>query len=442
MKTPGRARFARIVSTCAIILIPAAATAQEILNRIVAIVENEAITELELRQNIARTQRMLAQQKREIPDGRTLARQVLQQMVVQQLQLQEAKKRNVVIDEITLDRAIETIAKRQNLSLSDFERSFENSAESYSGFRQNVRDQLTIQKLIQNQVINQIKFSEQEIEDELAANEAGQPTTEQHRFAQIRIDPKSSGATVVAKQRLLTIRKKLQGKSVSSFGELQRHFSRLWKAAEAKDGATDLTYRLKDLGWRYTQELPAVLRRRIDSLQRNNVSPMISGKNRLYLFQRLESRGGQTIMQRQYQVRHILIPVDLIDDDDTVRRRLTAIKRRLENGADFAKLACAYSHDPLSSTRGGSLGWTNLQGLEPGFAEAAIRAYDTGTIVGPFKTTYGWHILEVTDGRERNVADDTLRQQAIAKIKQGKSEENIRVWLLGLREKSHVEIRI
>ena len=131
-----------------------------------------------------------------------------------------------------------------------------------------------------------------------------------------------------------------------------------------------------------------------------------------------------------------------VDRDDRVRRKLTAIKHKLENGADFARFACAYSRDPLSSTRGGDLGWSNLQQYAPEFAAAAKQSYSTGAIVGPFKTTHGWHILEVTDSKEQNVADDALRQKAVEKIKRRKSEESIRLWLLGLREKSHIEVRI
>ena len=442
MKAASHTKLACAMTLCAAIAPITVAEAQRPLNRIVATVENEAITELELAQGIERAARMLNRQNLEVPDRRILAQQVLQQMIVRQLQLQEAKKHNIAIDEVALDRAIEAMAESKNLSLDAFEQSFRGRGEDYQTFRHNLRDDLTIRSLIQREVIDRIQVSEKEIKDELASNGI-EGTGGEHRFAQIRVVPDSPDVAEAAKKRLLQIRRQLRGKSFSSFDAFAKRFSRLWKAASEKDAAADLAYRIKDLRWRRTEELPQPVSRRIDSLRSDNVSPIVSSGNSLYLFQRLASRGdGQVLMQRQYRVRHILIPTTLVDGDDKIRKRLIAIKRKLEDGADFAKLACAYSHDPLSSAQGGDLGWSDLQGFVPEFAEAARRAYATGDLVGPFKTAYGWHILEVTGSREENVANDTLRQQAIAKIRQRKSQESVRLWLLGLRGKSRVEVRI
>lgn len=426
----------------AMVALPVAA--QKALNRIVAVVEDEAITELELSQNISRAARMLKQQKRELPDERTLAGQVLQQMIMRQLQLQEAKKHNIVIDEIALDRAVTDIAGRQGLTLADFERMFaDNPDESYLEFRQRIRDELTIQRLIQLEVIQQIQASEEEIQAALAASAPGRESARYH-FARIQVVPQSPDAAASAKKHLVRIRRQLieETDSLSSFASLQKRFSQLWQAKAGKDAKEALT-RTRDMGWRYIEELPGPISRRIDSLRSDGFSPVISSKNGLYLFQLLASReSGHTIMERQYRVRHILIPTSPVDNDAQVRRKLAGIKRKLENGADFAEFACAYSHDPLSSIRDGDLGWSNLKAYAPEFAAAARRSYETGDIVGPFKTTFGWHILEVTDSREQSATDDTPRQQAIVKIKKDKTEESIRLWLLGLREKSRIEIRI
>lgn len=442
MKAASRTKLACALALCASVAPIAVAVAQEALNRIVAVIENEAITELELVQSMERTVRTLDQQNREIPDRQTLVRQVLQQMVVRQLQLQEAKNRNITIDEVTLDRTIETMARSKDLSLEAFEQSFRSSGEDYQAFRDNAREGLIIRNLIQREVIDQIKVSEKEIQEEPAPGENGK-TNAEHHFAQIRVAPRSPDQATVARKRLLQIRGQLRGKSFSSFGTFDRHFSRLWKSASAEE-EEDLAYSIEDLRWRRTEDLPRPVSLRIDSLRSDNVSPVISSGGRLYLFQRLASRGDENpaMMQQQYRVRHILMTTSPIDSDDKVRRQLIQIRRKLEEGADFAEFACAYSRDPLSSTQGGDLGWSNLQGFVPEFVEAARRAYATGEPVGPFQTAYGWHLLEVTESREKNVVDETLRQQAIATIRQRKSEESIRLWLLGLQEKSRVEIRI
>ena len=442
MKAASRTKLACAMAVCVSLAPIVAAEERRPLNRIVAVIEDEAITELELAYSIDRAVRMLNQQNLEIPDRRILARQVLQQITIRQLQLQEAKKRNVTTDDLALDRVIEAMAESKDLSLDAFEQSFRNSGEDYQAFRRNAREELTIRSLIQHEVIDQIQVSEKEIEDELASNATGETGAEYH-FVQIRVVPHSPDTEAAAKNRLLRIRKQLHARSFPSLSTFDEQFSRLWEAEAEKDAVTDLTYHVKDLRWRRIEDLPEPVSRRIDSLRSDNVSPVISGGDGLYLFQRLASHNdNQVMMQRQYRVRHILMPTSLIDSDDKVRKQLIAIKRKLEDGADFAKFACTYSRDPLSSTRGGDLGWSDLQGFVPEFVEAARRAYSTGTLVGPFKTEYGWHLLEVTDNREENVADETLRQQAAATIRQRKSEESIRLWLLGLREKSRVEIRI
>ena len=425
------------------ILAPTTTIAEKKLDRIVAIVENEAITERELFKNVLRAKTMLSQQNREMPDERIIAGQVLQQMIIQRLQLQEAKRLGITMDEITLDRAVTDMAKRNNLTLVEFKQKIESNNGSFQELRQHIRNEFLIQRLIQNQVINQIKVSEQEIENILMLDGKQQHETKYH-FAQIWVPPQTSDdALATAKKLLLQVRNKLRDTSFSSLEKLRKRFAQLWKTTLQKNDVKGLRYQIKSLDWRRVESLPKPVRSRIDSLRKMGTSPVISNDKGLYLFQLISSRrNNEEMMQLQYHVRHILIQTNPIDNDAKVQKKLVGIKRKLENGADFRNLACAYSQDPLSSMKGGDLGWADLKNYVPEFAEAVTQARGKGDIVGPFKTTYGWHILEIIDVREQDVADDTLKQQAIAQIKKSKSEESTKLWLLRLRENSRIEIRI
>ncbi len=427
----------------ATILMPASAPAQPMgLDRIVAVVENKTITERQLRQNIRRAKAALAQQNRELPDERTLTAQVLQQMVIQQLQLQEAKRLGIVIDDITLSRAVEEMAKRNNMSLAEFKRQIERDDRSFEEVNRKIRDELTIRQLIQREVINRIEVSEQEIENVLMLDENRRRNAEYH-VVHLRVPPQESAdKSAAARTRLMRVRRQLRNDSFSSLIDLRKRFARLWRAAAA-DGRTQLRYQVKDLDWRRAENLPAPVRRRLKALRDTPTSPVISNRDGLHLFQLLASRSGSPeMMQLQHHVRHILIQTNPIDDDDKVRRKLMKIKRQLQNGADFEDFACRYSQDPLSSMKGGDLGWSSPGNYVPEFAEAVARAHGKGDIVGPFKSSFGWHLLEVLDTREHDIGDDTIHRQAIAEIRKRKSDEETRLWLLKLREERRVEIRI
>ena len=428
---------------CAVVPYYAAAQEKK-LDRIVATVENEAITERQLEKNLSRTRRMLERQNRKMPDERTLVGQVLQQMIILQLQLQEAKRLGISIDDITLDHAVEDMARRNNLNLSELKQQVENSGDDFQDLREQIRNDLTIRQLIQTEVINRIEVSDQEIDGVLMPNEAARAGAEYH-FAHLRVPPQESADVAAAMKNSLTqVHRQMRGDTFFSFRDLRQHFAKLWRTATKENKVKkSIRYQVKDLGWRRTEKLPAPVRRRIDSIHDSHLSPIIANDDGLHLFVLLASRSDSpTMMQQQYRVRHILMQTTPIEDDETIRRKLLKIKRQLKNGADFEALACQHSEDPLSSMRGGELDWASPESYAPAFAEAIKRARGKGDIVGPFKSSFGWHLLEVIDTRERDVGDDTIRGQAIAQIRQRKSGEETRLWLLNLRENRSIEVRL
>lgn len=417
------------------------APAQQPLDRIIAVVENEAITERQLAKNVERARVTLARQNLEEPDERKLAGQVLQQMIIEQLQLQEARRIGINVDDIALDRAITETARRNNLTLAEFKQRVESSGENFQELRERIRKDLILRQLVQQEVIDQIKINEQEIENAVTDG-GGRRFPTEYRFAQIRVPPQASPEALdAAKQRLLRVRRQLRGDPPSSFDGLRRRVAQLWKDA-AREQPQAPRYQVRDLGWRTAEELPSPVRRRIGALHDAGV-PVVSNRDGVHVFQLLASRtDNPEMMQRQYRVRHILMQANPIDDEEKIRRTLLDVKHRLESGGDFQALACEYSQDPLSAMQGGKLGWSSLESYVPEFAEAVRQARGEGDFVGPFKTAFGWHVLEVIGTREQDVGDDTVRRQTIAQIRRSKSEEETRLWLLRLRENRRIDIRI
>ena len=145
-------------------------------------------------------------------------------------------------------------------------------------------------------------------------------------------------------------------------------------------------------------------------------------------------------LETQYHVRHILLQTNPISGDETVQKRLQKIKHIVQKNNNFEALAKQYSKDPGSSFKGGDLGWSNLNSLVPEFKEAALQSAQTNQIVGPFKTSFGWHLVEVIAVREDDLGDRMARNEAVAQIRRSKLEEARTLWLINLRENRHIEI--
>lgn len=419
------------------------------LDRIVAVVENDTITERELRGHAETMRRGLERQGKRPPDGSTLRALALQNLVTQKLQLQEAERLGIAVDELALDRAMEEVAARNDMTPAELLERVEREGGNYAELREQVRNDIILKRLVQREVVDRIEVAEAEVEA-LLAERAGDGSETQYNFAMISVPSTDAAALAAAKgaRRALRIHKPL------TLARLKKLFARAWKTARAagerKDAESEDAgpqaaappYRIKDLGWRAPGRLPRPLDTRAAEMSSGGVSPIVKRAGALRLYHLLATRNRRADMNlRKYRVRHILLQPDLMRDDDDLRRRLFALRRAILQGQSFAELANTLSEDPGSNFKGGELGWITTVGIAPEFAQM-MRETPAGRISRPFKTAFGWHILQIMDTREEDAERDLVRNQAIAELRKRETPQAVQRWLLELRRKRHIDIRI
>ena len=417
----------------------AAPAAGETLDGIAAVVDDEIVTQRELDDAVRRLRRMLRERRTEPPPPKVLAAQALQELIIKKLQLQEAARRGIVVTEPQLDRALEDLAEGNRMTLAELKVQVEKEGGSYAGLREDLRAQMIIAQLRQREVTDKIEVTEQEIRDFLAERNV----EFEYRFARVALArPQTEAGLARARAWFRSLRDRAAGDDFAeAFEEMRRRAAPSEEDAGEQEERFDA--RFKDLGWRYAEELPGPLASRATRMRVGAFSPLIKTAKGLYLFRLVGKRDADQpgAVERQYHARHILMQTNAMDTDAVVRGKLARIKRRLEDGADFSEYARRYSQDPGSSFKGGELGWVSPKSMVPAFAEK-LQSSARDEIVGPFQSAFGWHLLQVSGVREHDVGNETWRRRAVTEIRRKKSDEEVRAWLLRLRERRYVDIRL
>ena len=401
---------------------------EQTLDRVVAFVADRVITQRELLIAVAQVRRMLERQNRPPPEQDVLVAEVMQNLIARKLQLHEAERSNVVIDDQRLEQAVAKIAESNDLTLAQMVKSMEERGESYQAFRAKVREDLAIREVRQREVIDKINATDAEIREQLR----GRNKAALFRYSHLRIPfGTDEDARDAAAKRLAKIKKQMrEGRPIE---ELTEELAGP-EAAGAEAG-------FKRTGWRKLAQMPAAVAGHIADMEVGETTPIIQTPGHLHLI-RLDGKrreGEPQLMQKQYMARHILMRTNIMDTDEVVRKKLHKIKRRILRGADFGRAAKRYSQDPGSNFKGGEMGWIAPQDMVQAFAEKVITS-PPGEITGPFRSQFGWHLLQVQDTREVDISRQKERADAVAKIRGQKAEEEIRSWILRLREKYYVDI--
>jgi peptidyl-prolyl cis-trans isomerase SurA len=408
-----------------------AATPLEPVDKIVAVVNDDVITSTELDNRLHSIKEQLKNQSASIPPDQALKKQVLDRMILASLQLQLADQNGIRVDDDTLNRTIERIAQGNNLTLPEFRSVLEKEGYDFATFREDIRREILISRVQQRQVSDRIMVTEQEIDNFLATQRAQGNTGAEYHIAHILIavpDAASSERIKAARQRAADILHKLR--SGASFQET---------AIASSDGQQALQG--GDLGWRKAAELPTLFVEPIMHMKDGDISDLIRSPSGFHIIKLLAQRNAQRHIVTQTHARHILIRTDELTGDAAAQARLKDIRKRIKAGADFAELAREYSNDTATASNGGDLGWVNPGDMVPTF-EAQINKLATGEISEPFKTGFGWHIVQVLKRRSHDDTDAFIRSQARKAIRQRKTEEELQSWLARLRDDAYVENRL
>ena len=410
---------------------PAAPRSVE-LDRIVAVVNSEAITLFELRSRLTMVERQLRGQNVQLPPRDVMEKQLLERLIVDRAQMQFARDAGMDVPDDELDAALRRIAESNRLSLPEFKEALERDGLAWRKFREEIRQEITISRLREREVENRIVISEGEIDNYLET--AGQPgqNAEIVQLAHIVVRvPEQASARQLAE---------LRARAEQAWTQLQKgeDFARV--AASFSDAPDGLSGGVMEP--RPADRLPTLYVEAARKLKLGETSDILKSSAGFHIIRVVDRRGGalRTQALKQTHARHILVKVNEVIPDAEARRRLVVLKERLDNGADFAELARQHSSD-LSGAKGGDLGWLYQGDTVPDF-EKAMDALKLNEISPPVRSPFGWHLIQVLERRTEDASKDRQRQMARQALRERKADEAYQDWLRQLSDRAYVEYRL
>ena len=402
------------------------------IDRIVAIVNDDVITFVELELELETIKQQLRQRQTQMPPENILQKQVLDRLVVNRIQIQLAEKRLLKVDDETLNRAIENIASQNGIGINEFRRALEASGMSYSDYRARIRDEMVIARLQQREVRRKITVTDQEIEDFLANQDLQGRANEDYRIQHILlVVPEAAAPESIqdVKQKAQQLLDKL--KAGEDFAQL---------AIAQSDGQQALNG--GDLGWRKLAEIPTLFSGLVKNMSEGDTSELIRSPSGFHIIKLAEKRSSDVQhIVNQTLVKHILIQTsDLVSSDEALEK-VQQLKQRIDGGEDFTQIAKANSGDKASAADGGNLGWVNPGTMVREFEEAMNRL-QPGDVSSPVKTQYGWHLILVEDRREHDNTEDFLKKQASDYILEQKTGPALENWIRQIKDESFVQLRL
>ena len=397
------------------------------LDHIVVVVNDDVITNtmLKNRVNDFRKQLELGQLSRIEPE--TLKKQVLERMIRDTIQLQQAKQFGITVDDLMLNRMLEQLAKSNNMSLEVFRDTIENEGLNYTRFREQTRDELIIKQLQQRMVASKISVSDQEVQQYIEQNESLDSSKTSYHLRHILIaTPEAATPEEIKKAKL---------KAESVYKKIQ--YGTQFEDLAIKESSGRNALKGGDLGERKANELPQLFVDAVKNLQPGETAKPVKSASGFHLLYLISSSNDQ-LMIKQIHARHILIRPGIEANDEQVRKTLLDLKQKIENGKSFAELASEYSEDPGSKIKGGDLGWAGPGDFVPAFENVA-NSLSAGQISEPFKSPFGWHILEVIETRDHDKAKSNKENQTRNAIQKRKIDEELRLWLRRIRDEAYVE---
>ena len=401
------------------------------LDGIVAVVDEDVVLASELLERINLVRESMIQNKVPMPERDVFVGQVLDRLIIENIQLQEANNRGVVIDDQTLSQAVQQFAESNGQTVEEFVVGLESQGTSYRKFREDIRLEMTLSRLQRGMINQRISISDQDISGLLNSPFYKDFFSDEYSLGHIRLDLKDNPAET-DKERLIAeadnIVEQLRGGE--DFGKIAAAKS---SSSTALDGGS--------LGWRRAGEIPSLFAEIALEMEIGDISdPIVSGST-VHIIKLIERRGAGMQELSQTLVSHILIKPSEIRSDKESRDLSESIYRQLLQGSEFAALAKQYSDDPGTALNGGSLGWSEEGQFVPEFSEVMGKT-ETGQLSEPFLSPFGWHVLRVDDRRVQNISDEARREMAIDILFKRRFEEERQEWLKEIRDEAYVEIRI
>src|SRR5271170_1317300 len=403
----------------------------DMLDRIAAIVNDGLVLKSELDSQMDSVTKRLVDQKIELPSQSVLKQQVLDRLIVQEIQMQRAKHVGLTISDEQLNSALQEIAARNKIPFDQLPTALAAQGIDYKQYRESMRKELTLNTLRQRDVISHINVTPRELDQYLARQQSA-ASNDEFNVSHILL----SLPAAATPQQLEEISHKAQDLAARAakgedFGQLAIANS---NSSTALDGG--------QLGWRKGGQLPQFVLDLVVKMKPGDVSEPVRTPSGFHIVKLNERRSGEVaVIINQIHVRHILMKPNELDDDETVRQKLAKLRDRIEKGEDFSGIASTSSEDPGSAPDGGDLGWSGPGTFVPEFDKAIADLKDK-EISEPFKTRYGWHIVQMLGTRTYDSTEDVRRQKAFVAIRESKADEETELWVRALRDEAFVEIKM
>jgi peptidyl-prolyl cis-trans isomerase SurA len=400
-----------------------------LLDRIAAVVNDGVVLESEVDAQMKEVTTRLQAQNMALPADSVLRKQVLDRLILQRIELEQADHDGITISEDQLNSALEDVAKRNNIAFSDLPSVLAQQGIDYASYREQMRQQLMLGLLRQRDVLQRIVVTPREV-DQFLAKQVQQPANAEYNVSHILIavPPNATPEQITqAQQRAQDVYQRAS--KGEDFGKLAVAYS---NSEDALEGGS--------LGWRQGSELPTFLTSTILSLKAGQVGAPLRTPTGIHIVKlnQVRSQEKKEIVQ-QVHVRHILLKTNSLQDNATVRQRLEQIRESILKGESFTVAAAAASQDPGSASEGGDLGWQSPDAFDPQFSEAVAKL-KVGEISPPFQTHYGWHIAELLGRRNHDETQEVKRLNAMEAIRASKADENTELWLQHLRDDAYVKV--
>ena len=400
------------------------------LDQVLVIVDDDIVMESELHSRIRSISARLAAQGTRLPPQDVMEKRVLDQLILESIQLQMAERTGLRIGDNQLNETMQNIAKRNGLTLDQFQEQIKSEGVTYSEARDQIRRELLISRIQQRQVDRKVRVTDKEIETFLASSEGKKRTASEYYLGHILIsitDPANPVVVDAARARAEDI-----------IAELNAGADFKQTAVAKSDGRNALQGGV--IGWRKENEVPSIAADIIQTLKVGVPSELLRTTGGFHIMQVLDRRGGKEQLVKQYKTRHILMKATEVRTLGESKEAIIQLRERIILGDDFAAIAKANSDDPISAASGGELGWVSVGEMVPAFDDI-MKNSPVGIVSQPLLTDFGWHILQVEETRMEDLGSQIQANQARQVIHRRKYEEELSLWLHEIRGEAYVEIK-
>ena len=400
------------------------------LDKVVAIVDDDIVLNSELQQRMATINEQIAASGTQAPPQEIILQQVLERLISERLQLNMGYKAGIRITDEELNSAITRIVQSNGLSIAQYIAEIQSRGSTIALVREEIRNEMVIRRVQQGKVMRRIRISEQELDNFLTSEEGQFLTSPDVNVGQILLSV-PTGSNKDDTDSILKRAMELQTEAANG-----TDFRQLAIANSADQSAIQGG----DLGWRKMAQLPGVFIDAVDQLKLGQVSDPIRSGAGFHLLKLYERRGGGEQLIEQHFARHILLKPSQIRDEKATIAELNELRNQVLAGDEFADLSKQLSEDPGSALKGGELGWSTPGMFVPEFEET-MNSIALNEISAPFASQFGWHILQVTERRDQDFSSEILRNRAQNMLRERKYEEELQVWLQEIRDEAFIEIK-